>query len=239
MGKNIIEMVAEWKDMQIVAGVDQVLVEDWKRFPVFTTFGEVNVNSDVILDFSHHTLAPELLNYLEKTRIPAVICTTGLDEAIVKRIEKLSTSVPILRSSNMSLGINLLLGLVKKAASVLHETFDIEIIEKHHNRKVDAPSGTALMIAEAMNAELENCKTFVYGRHGKDAKRQPKEIGIHAVRGGTIVGEHSVIFAGIDEMIEIRHTAASRKVFGAGAIKAARFLVSQKPGLYTMNDVLK
>lgn len=238
MGKNIMDMVAEWEDMQIVAGVDQVLLEDWKKYPVFTTFEEVNVESDVIIDFSHHTLTPALLSYLEKTRIPAVICTTGLDEAIVKRIEQLSASVPILRSGNMSLGINLLLDLVKKAASVLHETFDIEIIEKHHNRKVDAPSGTALMIAEAMNAELENRKTFIHGRHGKDAKRQPHEIGIHAVRGGTIVGEHSVIFAGIDEVIEIRHSAASRKVFGAGAIKAARFLVGKAPGLYTMNDVL-
>jgi 4-hydroxy-tetrahydrodipicolinate reductase len=139
----------------------------------------------------------------------------------------------------MSLGINLLIDLVKKAASVLYETFDIEVIEKHHNRKLDAPSGTALMIANAMNDELNNSKTFVHGRHGKEAKRQPHEIGIHAVRGGTIVGEHSVIFAGPDEMIEIRHTAASRKVFGNGAIQAAQFLVGKAPGLYTMDDVLK
>lgn len=238
MGKIITELVAEWDDMSIVAGVDQVLLEGWKKFPVFQAFADVNVESDVIIDFSHHSLVPALLNYIEKTRIPAVICTTGLDESTVKRIEKISMSVPLLRSGNMSLGINLLLDLVKKAARVLHETFDIEIIEKHHNRKVDAPSGTAYMIAEAINTALGNSKTFIHGRHGKDAKRQKNELGIHAIRGGTIIGEHSVIFAGVDEVIEIKHSAASRRVFGTGAIKAAQFLVNKEPGLYTMDDVL-
>jgi len=238
MGKFITELIAERDDMSIAVGVDQVLLENWKKFPVFQSIAEVNVESDVIIDFSHHSLVPALLDYVEKTKTPAVICTTGLDESIIKRIEEISKTVPILRSGNMSLGINLLIDLVKKAASVLHETFDIEIIEKHHNRKVDAPSGTAYMIAEAINTELKNSKTFTHGRHGRDTKRQKEEIGIHAIRGGTIVGEHSVIFAGVDEVIEIRHSAASRRVFGAGAIKAAQFLVTEEPGLYTMNDVL-
>jgi 4-hydroxy-tetrahydrodipicolinate reductase len=239
MGDIITEMVAERDSMSIVAGVDQVAAKVPKNYPVFSAIADVDVVSDVILDFSHHSLVPGLLDYIERMKIPAVICTTGLDGDIVARIKNIANSVPILRSGNMSLGINLLIDLVKKAASVLYENFDIELIEKHHNRKVDAPSGTAMMIAEAMNAELSNGKTYVYGRHGKESKRQPQEIGIHALRGGTIVGEHSVIFAGPDEMIEIRHTATSRKVFGNGAIKAAQFLVDQAPGLYTMDDVLK
>lgn len=238
MGKIITELIAKRDDMSIAAGVDQVLLEDWKIFPVFQSIAEVNVESDVIIDFSHHNLTPALLDYIEKTKMPAVICTTGLDESLIKRIGEISKTVPILRSANMSLGINLLIDLVKKAASVLHENFDIEIIEKHHNRKVDAPSGTAYMIAEAINKELGNSKTFTHGRHGRETKRQKEEIGIHAIRGGTIVGEHSVIFAGIDEVIEIRHSSASRKVFGAGALKAAQFLVNKEPGFYTMDDVL-
>lgn len=238
MGKIIMELIAERENMSIAVGVDQVLMENGGKFPVFQSFADVDIDTDVILDFSHHSLTPALLDYIERSRIPAVICTTGLDEALIKRMEAISKTVPILRSPNMSLGINLLIELVKKAANVLHETFDIEIIEKHHNRKVDAPSGTAYMIAEAINQELSNSKTFIHGRHGKETKRQKEEIGIHAVRGGTIVGEHSVLFAGVDEVIEIRHSTASRKVFGAGALKAAQFLVDQKPGLYTMNDVL-
>jgi len=238
MGKIIRELIAERNDLSIVAGVDQILEEDQQKFPVFQSIADVNVKCDVIIDFSHHSLVPVLLDYVERTKIPAVICTTGIDQPLIKRMTQVSKTVPILRSGNMSLGINLLLDLVKRAASVLGEAFDIEIIEKHHNRKVDAPSGTAYMLAEAANQAFGNKKTFIYGREGKDAKRQKEEIGIHAIRGGTIVGEHAVIFAGTDEVIEIHHRAASRKVFGAGAIKAALFLVNQKPGLYTMKDVL-
>lgn len=239
MGDMITELTAERDGIDIVAGVDQASAKIPKAYPVFSAINDVNVACDVIVDFSHYTLVPDLLDYVEKTNIPAVICTTGLDGDVVARIAELATRVPILRSGNMSLGINLLIDLVKKAAAVLSETFDIEVIEKHHNRKVDAPSGTALMIADAMNAEVHNSKTYVHGRHGKEAKRQPNEIGIHAVRGGTIVGEHSVLFAGPDEVLEIRHAATSRKVFGNGAIRAAQFLVGKAPGLYTMDDVLK
>ncbi len=237
MGKNIAELLSERDDMRIFAGVDQVQFEEPNKFPVFQSISDVDVTCDVIIDFSHYSLVPALLEYIERTKTPAVICTTGLDGDVVARIEEVSETVPILRAGNMSLGINLLLDLIQKAAGVL-QGFDIEIIEKHHNRKVDAPSGTALMLANTINSALENRKTFVHGRHGKDAKRQNNEIGIHAVRGGTIVGEHSIIFAGVDEVIEIRHSVASRKVFGIGAIKAAQFLAGKAPGLYTMKDVL-
>ena len=239
MGDMITELIAERDSMVIAAGVDRVTAAVPKAYPVFAAIADVDVACDVIVDFSHYALIPDLLDYAEKHGLPAVICTTGLDDAVIARIQDVAARVPILRSGNMSLGINLLLDLVRKAAGVLYETFDIEVIEKHHNRKLDAPSGTALMIADAMNAELQNDKTYVHGRHGKAAKRQPDEIGIHAVRGGTIVGEHSVLFAGPDEVIEIRHAAASRKIFGNGAIQAAQFLVGKAPGLYTMDDVLK
>lgn len=238
MGEMITELMAEREGMTIAAGIDQQEAVTPKAYPVFATFADVNVGCDVVIDFSHYSVIPSLLDYVEQRNVPAVICTTGLDDEVLDRIRDVATRVPLVRSGNMSLGINLLIDLVKKAVTVLHETFDIEVIEKHHNRKLDAPSGTALMIADAMNAAVQNSKTYVHGRHGKEAKRQPNEIGIHAVRGGTIVGEHAVLFAGPDETIEIRHAAASRKVFGNGAIQAAQFLVGQAPGLYTMNDVL-
>jgi 4-hydroxy-tetrahydrodipicolinate reductase len=237
MGKFIRELMAERQDMQIAAGVDVVRDDIPAKFPVFQTIAEVTVKSDVIIDFTHHSLTPSVLDYVEKTQIPAVICTTGLDEAIISRMKAMAQTVPLLRSGNMSLGINLLLDLVQRAATVL-EGFDIEVIERHHNQKLDAPSGTAYMLAEAINQVLDNSKTFTYGREGKDAKRQPQEIGIHAIRGGTLVGEHEIIFAGNDEIVTISHSARSRKVFGKGAIQAARFLVSQPPGLYSMKDVL-
>ncbi len=239
MGDMITELMTERDGMAIVAGVDQVTATIPKTYPVFSAMTAVDVACDVIIDFSHDSLIPDVLDYVEKYTIPTVICTTGLDDAMIARIQDAAARVPLLRSGNMSLGINLLLDLVKKAAGVLYETFDIEVIEKHHNRKLDAPSGTALMIADTINAELQDSKTYVHGRHGKAAKRQPNEIGIHAVRGGTIVGEHSVVFAGPDEVIEIRHAAASRKIFGNGAIQAAQFLAGKAPGLYTMDDVLK
>jgi 4-hydroxy-tetrahydrodipicolinate reductase len=238
MGRMIAELAAEREDVQIAAGVDQAAATGQEGFAVFPTLEAVTAPADVLIDFSHHSLTPAVLDFVQQQRRPAVICTTGLDDALVQRVAEVAQSTPILRSGNMSVGINLLLDLVSKAAQALHETFDIEIIEKHHNRKVDAPSGTAKMLAEAVNQALANSKTFTYGRRSSDAKRQPEEIGIHAVRGGTIVGEHSVLFAGTDEVIEIRHSAASRRVFGAGALQAARFLVGRPPGLYTMKDVL-
>ena len=238
MGKMVTELLHERSDITLI-GVDAIIPKGESEFPIFRAFDEINIKSDVIIDFSHHSQTPPLLDYIERTNTPAVLCTTGLDDEILARMLDISKRVPLLHSGNMSLGINLLLKLVKQAAAVLGETFDIEIVERHHNKKLDSPSGTAFMLAKAMNETLDNSKTLTYGRFGKDALRKKEEIGIHAVRGGTIVGEHSVIFAGVDEVIEINHRATSRRIFAAGAIKAAQFLVTQQPGMYSMDDVLK
>lgn len=236
MGKNLVELISEAPDMQVSAGIDRTIHDNY-NFPQFTEFSD-EVKGDVIVDFSHFSVVPHILDFSEKTGIPAVICTTGLTEETINRIEAVSKKTALFRSGNMSLGINLLIDLVKKAAAVLQGSFDMEIIEKHHNKKVDAPSGTAKMIANAMKDAIESDPKFIYGRSGNDAKREADEIGIHAVRGGTIVGQHDVIFAGIDEVIEIKHTAASKRVFAQGALQAAKFMAGREPGLYDMNDIL-
>ncbi len=236
MGKTLVELINEAPDLQVTAGVDRT-IHDQYDFPQFTSFTE-DVKGDVIIDFSHYTFVPEILDFVEQSKIPAVICTTGLTDDILTRIDTLSKTAPLFRSGNMSLGINLLISLVKKATAVLQDSFDMEIIEKHHNKKVDAPSGTAKMIANAMQEVIDKDTSFIYGRSGNEAKRQSGEIGIHAVRGGTIVGEHDVIFAGIDEIIEIKHTAASKKVFAQGALQAAKYMKGRTAGLYDMNDIL-
>lgn len=238
MGHVLTDLISENPEMKVVAGIDYSEACPY-NYPVFSDFNKCNVEADIIIDFSHHSVVPALLDYCVKTNIPAVICTTGLDAAIIEEINIASKKVPLFRSGNMSLGINLIMDLAKKATKILADNFDIEIIEKHHNRKVDAPSGTAYMIANAINDELSGSKEYNYGRHGRTAKRQNSEIGIHAVRGGTIVGEHTVIYAGPDEIIEIKHSAMSRKVFASGAITAAKFLISKENGLYNMDDILK
>lgn len=238
MGKHVVEVVNAHEDMIIVGGIDVNTDTDYK-FPVFESFEACPLEIDVIIDFSHFSVIDSLLDYSKATKTPAVICTTGLDSTLVERISNLSKTVPLFRSGNMSLGVNLLIDLVKKAVNVLGTTFDIEIIEKHHNRKVDSPSGTALMIADGINSELNNEMSYKHGREGNQSKREPNEIGIHAVRGGTIVGDHSVIFAGLDEIIEVNHTALSRKVFANGAVQAALFIAKKESGLYEMNDILK
>lgn len=238
MGQMLVELIDEQAELMVAGGVDNAVRENPYPFPVVSSFQAVTVESDVIIDFSHHSLFPDLLEYVKEKTIPVVIGTTGIDEAMQQQIQDIAQHVPIFRTGNMSLGVNLLIDLVKKAAGVLQDAFDVEIIEKHHHRKVDAPSGTALMIAENVQAELNGDYTLTFGRYGKAAKREKQEIGIHAVRGGTIVGEHSVIFAGTDEVLEIRHAAGSRKLFASGALKAAAFLVNQENGLYSMADVL-
>lgn len=238
MGRFLIEMIEAKDQWEVVGGIDRTYVQGL-NFPQFQTFSDVNIEADVLIDFSHHSLIPDLLDFIEIKKIPSVICTTGLSEDSTQRIELLAKTIPVFQSGNMSLGINLLIDLVKKAAEVLGQAYDIELIEKHHHRKVDAPSGTALMIAKALNEVKDNQMVFKNGRSGTDAKRQPNEIGIHAVRGGSIVGEHEVIFAGDDEIIEIRHIASSRRVFAQGALRAAEFIVTQSPGLYDMNLLLK
>jgi 4-hydroxy-tetrahydrodipicolinate reductase len=237
MGKVVEDLVNDMEDMEIVAGVD--LSKGDKKYPVYKSFQDCKTEADVIIDFSHYSMTSKLIDYSVKTKTPAVICTTGLDESLIDKIKEASKQVALFRSGNMSLGINLIMDLAKKSAKVLAESFDIEIIEKHHNRKLDAPSGTAYMIADSINEELDNAKEYNFGRYGRTAKREKSEIGIHAVRGGTIVGEHAVIYAGPDEIIEIKHTAMSRTVFASGAVRAAKFLVSKQNGLYNMDHILK
>lgn len=238
MGHHVLEALQQNSAASVVAGVDRVTDGNW-TFPVYSNWQAVTQKADVIIDFSHHSAVDALLDYAQSTNTAAVICTTGISETQAARIKSISASVPLLRSGNMSVGVNMLLDLVARAAQTLYADYDIEIIEKHHNRKVDAPSGTALMLAQAAKDAVPEHREYSYGRQGTDCKRKPEEIGIHAIRGGTIVGEHSVIFAGNDEIIEISHTALSRAVFAGGAVRAAAFLIKQEPGLYSMKDVLK
>lgn len=237
MGHHVLNALRQVPDAAVIAGIDQDTAGSWP-FPVYSTWQSISEKADVIIDFSHHSAIDALLDYSEASGTPAVICTTGLSEAQTARVQALSKSVPLLRSGNMSVGVNLLMDLVARAAETLYAAYDIEIIEKHHNRKVDAPSGTALMLADAAKNAVPEHREYSYGRQGTDCKRKPEEIGIHAIRGGTIVGEHSVIFAGKDEIIELSHTAISRSVFAVGAVRAAAFLVKQEPGMYSMKEVL-
>lgn len=238
MGRVLTDLIAQDTNMEVVAGIDSSEKSQFD-YPIFTDFSQCDVKADIVIDFSHHSIIGDLIDYCVDTGTPAVICTTGLEESIIKKIDDSSNKVPLFRSGNMSLGVNLVMDLARKAAKILKDNFDIEIIEKHHKRKVDAPSGTAYMIAEAINDELEGSKDYNFGRSGRASKRKDTEIGIHAIRGGTIVGEHTVIYAGPDEIIEIKHSAMSRKIFAAGAIKAAKFLIDKKNGLYNMDDILK
>ena len=240
MGQVMTRIVAEAPDVEIVCGVDAVPDKVKNTYPVYRSLGEAKEKADVVIDFSHHSALDALLAYGKETKIPLVICTTGFSADEKQRMAEASKVIPILNSANMSLGVNLLLALVKQTAPVLAESnFDIEIVEKHHNQKLDSPSGTALMIADAINSSLGNRLKFVYGRHSKTSRREPCEIGIHAIRGGAIVGEHTVIFAGQGEVIEITHSAISRDVFAYGALRAARFVVGAPPGFYGMDDVLR
>ena len=205
-------------------------------FKTYHKMSEVEELADVIIDFSHHSTIEDTLSYAIKTKTPIVIATTGFNDEELTKIKKASNIIPIFHSSNMSLGVNVLVKLVKEAAKSLNG-FDIEIIEKHHNKKLDAPSGTAVMIANGVKEVLPDSE-YIYGRHGRSDKRSSNEIGIHAIRGGTIVGEHTTIFAGHDEVVEIKHSAQSKDIFAKGAIAAAKFLVKQEAGYYNMNNML-
>ena len=238
MGQVISRLALDTEDMQIVAGCD-INTTSHGNYPVYKNINEVKESVDVIIDFSNPNALDSLLEYSTAKKIPIVIATTGLSNENIKALKDASKKVPVFFSANMSLGVNLLIDLVKKAAKVLENNFDIEIVEKHHNQKIDAPSGTALAIADALNEVLEEKKEYIYDRHSRRKKRSKKEIGIHAVRGGTIVGEHSVIFAGNDEIIEINHKAMSKEIFGVGALRAAKFIYNKAPGLYGMNDIIK
>lgn len=235
MGKNLLEIIEDSSVFNIVAGIDHV--DGDFDFPVFTNPMDCNVKADVLIDFSHYLMIPKLIEFIESVKIPSVICTTGLSPEVEADLVKLSKSVPIFKSGNMSLGINVMIKLAKEATKALAD-FDIELIEKHHNKKIDSPSGTAKMIADAIKETALDEKEYVYGRYGLDAKRNPEDLTIHSVRGGTIVGEHEVLFAGIDELIEIKHSATSKKVFAKGALTAAKFLASKEAGFYDMNDMI-
>lgn len=238
MGHAVARAALEADNVRIAAGFDINVPSD-VDFPVYTSLSEVTEEIDAIIDFSHPSMTDEILNYAKTTGTPAVICTTGLSGEQISRIEQTSKGVPLFFSANMSLGVNLMIDLVKRASKILEDTFDIEIIEKHHNQKLDAPSGTALAIADAIADTVSYEAEYTYDRHSVRRKRGKSEIGIHALRGGTIVGEHSVIFAGCDEVIEIKHSAASKEVFAVGAVKAAVFLKDMPAGLYAMKDLIE
>ncbi len=238
MGQAITRSCELNQDFFVAAGVDKFKKEG-QPYPVYENAFDVKEEVDIIIDFSHPSALAGILDYAVAKKLPIVVATTGLTEDHKKLMEKASQTVPVLLSANMSLGINLLLDLVKKAAKTLHSTFDIEIIEKHHNQKIDAPSGTALAIADAINSALPSQKKYVYDRHSSMQKRTRDEIGIHSIRGGTIIGEHTVLFCGNDETIEIKHTAFSKNLLAEGALKAAAFLADKAPGLYKMQDIFE
>ena len=226
------------EDAKIVAGVD-INTEQKFDFPVYSSLQEVKEDADVIIDFASVKAVDNLLDFCKDKKIPVVLCTTGLSDEQIKKVEEVSKTTAILRSANMSLGINLLLKLVKEATKILADSgFDVEIVEKHHRRKLDAPSGTALELANSVNEAFDNKFEYVYDRSKLHKARDKYELGISAVRGGSIVGEHDVIFAGEDEVITFSHSAYSRNIFAKGAIAAARYLAKKESGLYTMADVI-
>ena len=238
MGRVVSELAQEMQDVQVLAGVD-LNIDAVFDYPVFPSLDVCDVEADVVVDFASAKAVDHLFDFCADKRLGLVLCTTGLSEEQIKKAEAAAEKTAVLRSANMSLGINTLFKLLREAAKVLAGAgFDIEVVEKHHNRKLDAPSGTALALADSINEAMEHAYHYEYDRTERRERRDPKEIGIHAVRGGTIVGEHEVIFAGQDEVVTFSHTAYSKAIFAKGALEAARFLTGRKPGLYTMADVI-
>lgn len=238
MGQVITDIVETDNDAIIVAGID-ISQNKLNKYPVYTSFSQCPVVADVIIDFSSPKNLAEMLEYAKENGIGIVLCTTGFSKEEQNLIDETAKEIPIFQSANMSMGINIITKLIQEAAKLLVDSgFDIEIVEKHHNKKVDAPSGTALALADAMNEVLNNEYEYRYDRSQVREKRTEKEIGISAVRGGTIVGEHEIIFAGTDEVIEIKHTAYSKAIFAKGAVQAAKFLPGKEPGKYQMSDMI-
>ena len=238
MGNAVVKACEEYDNCRICGGVDVMVTNTSYDFPVCVSAEDFPGNCNVIVDFSHHTATEGLLNFAISKNLPIVIATTGHTPEETLAIKEAAKKIPVFYSRNMSLGINLIIALAKKAMASLGESYDIEIIEKHHNKKLDAPSGTALMIADALKESRPIETEYVFERQTRHQKRDKSEIGIHAVRGGTIVGEHEVIFAGNDEVITLSHSAASRNVFAEGALRAAMFIVGKSAGLYDMNDIV-
>ncbi len=238
MGHVIIDLVKEDPEIEVVAGVD-AFGENSFDFPVFKSLAECNVDADVIVDFSNASAVDGLLDHCVAKGIPVVLCSTGLSDAQLSKVKEASSKVAVLKSANMSVGVNALLKVLKEVSPLFAAAgFDIEIVEKHHNQKLDAPSGTAIALADSINESLNNEYEYVYDRSTRREKRPVKEIGISAVRGGTIVGDHDVIFAGHDEVVTLSHRAYSRAIFGKGAIEAAKYLAGKTAGMYDMSDVL-
>lgn len=238
MGHVISDIVEKDEESVMVAGLD-IVDNDTCGYPVFTDYKKCEVDADVVIDFSSSKGTDNLLDFCLERKLPLVLCTTGLSEEQLARVKEASKQIPILKSANMSLGINTIMKLLREATKILAPAgYDIEIVEKHHNQKVDAPSGTALALADVINEQLDNEYEYKFDRSKDRIKRPKKEIGISAVRGGTIVGDHDVIFAGIDEVIEINHRAYSKAVFGKGAVQAAKFIAGKQPGMYDMSDVI-
>ena len=239
MGQVITRLAAADPELAIVAGVD-ARAQALNDYPVFGDISECDVEADVVIDFSNAAAVDHLLDWCQEKQMPVVLCTTGLSGEQLQRVEEAAGRTAVLKSANMSLGVNLRMKLLQEPARVLApEGFDMEIVERHHNQKVDAPSGTAIALADALNGALEGDYEYVYDRSGQRKKRDSHEIGISAVRGGTIVGEHEVIFAGEDEVIEFKHTAYSKALFAKGAVAAAKFLAGKGPGRYDMSDVIQ
>lgn len=238
MGQTITQLLKGNPNIKIAAGIDTNPDKFINEYKAYSDIMDVKETADLILDFSHPDSIDKIVEYCVSKGMALVVATTGLNQSQYEALSKASEKIPIFQSANMSYGVNVTVELCKNAAKVLGKDFDIEIIEKHHNEKKDAPSGTALMIAKEINSTLNNSLEFIYNRHQEGA-RKPNEMGIYSLRGGTIPGEHTIIFAGKDEIIEIKHTALSRKIFAEGAIKAVEFTAGKKPGYYNMKDLLK
>ena len=236
MGK-VISNIAKDFDINIVCGIDLVTDRNFD-YPVYDSYDKIKEIPCCVVDFSHPKVFDNTIAFCEKNNVPCVLCTTGLSEEQKSKVYDLGQKIPVFYSANMSLGVNLIIELAKKATEILEESFDIEILEKHHNQKLDSPSGTALMIADAIKESRKNETEYVYTRHDIRKKREKKEIGISAIRGGTIVGEHDIIFAGKDEIVTISHSARSKEIFAVGALKASKFLKGKAPGLYNMGDLI-
>lgn len=235
MGKVVSNILPDFPNLSIVAGVDKNTQAS--TYPVFSCISDCTANADVILDFSRPDSLDGLLKYSMAKKTPIILCTTGYTDEQISQIKEASNKVAVFRSANMSIGINVINNVLKNISAFLYNSFDIEVVEKHHNQKVDSPSGTALLLADTIKDSIPEETTYVHGRNGI-SKRKHQEIGIHSIRGGSIVGEHDVIFAGQGETIEIKHTAISREVFAVGALKACEFMANKEKGLYSMNDVI-
>lgn len=237
MGKMVSECVKFNDNLSIIAGIDINKNSNYE-YPIFNNIDQCTINGDVIIDFSRPSSLESMINYCKKSNTPIVLCTTGYSEDQLEDINELSNHVGVFHSANMSIGINLINSLLRQVSGKLFEDYDIEIIEKHHNQKVDSPSGTALLLANTINDSIEDKTEFIYGREGSH-KREKKEIGIHAIRGGNIIGDHTVIFAGAGECIELTHKAISREVFAVGALKAASFMKGKPAGKYSMDNIVE